>query len=151
VDVIADSHNPDDIIPETEPALAQGLILQREIRYFREARGNVDVVRGEILPAYVERVREDDGKLDIGLRAFGGKAKAEQVSTTILDRLDWAPGGTLDVGDKSTPQEIAKEFPGVSKGTFKKAVAALYKQGKVQPGPYSISLIRSSQKDVDQS
>lgn len=137
VEVISQSHDPDDLIPDTEPALARGLILQKEIHYFRQARNNVDVVQGEILPAYVERIRED-GRLDIGLRAFGGKAKAGQVAAMILDRLEWADGGILQIGDKSSPAEINAEFPGVSKGTFKKAVSALYKQGKVKPGAFSI-------------
>ena len=66
VDVIGASHADEDLISEQAPPLAQGLILQKEISYFRQARNNVDVVRGEILPAYVERVR-DDQKLDIAL------------------------------------------------------------------------------------
>lgn len=83
---------------------------------------------------------EEDGKLNIGLRAFGGKAKSDDVSAQILDRLKWAPGGTLPVGDKSPPAEITKEFPGVSKAVFKKAVGALYKKGLVSPSPNSITL-----------
>lgn len=148
VDVIGISHDPDKLIPETDPPIAQGLILQKEIQYFREGRGNVDVVRGEVLPAYVERVR-DTGKVDVGLRAFGGKAKADQVSKMILDRLEWIQGGVLPVGDKSPPEEIANEFPGVSKGSFKKAVASLYRQGKVQPGPYTVTLTKLLDKKDD--
>lgn len=90
------------------------LIYQKEIAYFRAARDNVDVVRGEILPAYVQKVR-DDGKLDIGLRAFGGKQKSLEVSELIMDRLEWSEDGVLPVGDKSPPEEINMEFPGVSK------------------------------------
>ena len=90
------------------------IIYQKEIAYFRSARNNVDVVRGEVLPAYVQKVR-DDGKLDIGLRAFGGKQKSMEVSEMIMERLEWSEGGILPVGDKSSPEEINKEFPGVSK------------------------------------
>lgn len=143
VEVIGDSHDPESLIPEDEPPLATGLILQKEIQYFRQSRDNVDVVRGEVLPAYVEKVR-DDGKIDISLRTFGGKAKAEEVSTMILDKLSWAPGGVLQVGDKSSPEEIAKEFPGVSKSSFKRAVGALYKLGKIDPSPHSITLVRKN-------
>ena len=95
------------------------------------------MVRGEVLPAYVERVRPQDGRLDVALRAIGGQAKAEALSVDILAALE-ANRGTLPVGDKSTPRHVAKYFPGHSKGAFKKAVALLYKQGKVQPGPDSI-------------
>jgi hypothetical protein len=144
VDIIADSHRETSIIQETEPPLGQGLILQREIRYFRESRNNVDVVRGEVLPGYVEFVR-DDGKVNISLRAFGQKAKADEVVTMILDRLELSPRGALNVGDKSSPEEIAMEFPGISKASFKRAVAGLYKQGKVVPGTHTVTLVRKEE------
>jgi hypothetical protein len=83
VEIVALGHDPDDV-PAAEPesgggfggqgAIGRGLVLQREIGYFRQARNNVDVVRGEILPAYVERVR-DDGSVDVSLRSYGGRAK----------------------------------------------------------------------------
>lgn len=40
-DVIGHGHNPDDVLPEGEPPLGRGLILQKEIKYFREARDGV--------------------------------------------------------------------------------------------------------------
>lgn len=141
VEVVGRSHDPDALIPQNAPALGRGLILQQEIRYFRERRNMVDVVRGEVLPAFVEHVR-DDGRIDIGLRPYGGKAKADSVSQQILQRLEQSPDGILALGDKSDPQAIAQEFPGISKSNFKKAVSALYKQGKVQPGPESIRLVQ---------
>jgi CvfB-like winged helix domain len=144
VHVVGLSHNPDDVIPENEPPLATGLILQKEIHYFRQSRGNVDVVRGEVLPAYVEKVR-DDGKLDIALRPFGGRAKTEEASVQIMNRLKDV--GEMPIGDKSPPEDIAREFPGMSKGAFKKALAALYKINKVQPGPYTIQLISDQSEE----
>ncbi|MEN0107823.1 MAG: GntR family transcriptional regulator, partial [Pseudomonas sp.] len=39
-------------------------------------------------------------------------------------------GGVLAVSDKSPPETIATLF-GVSKGNFKKAIGALYKQGEL--------------------
>ncbi|PIV98222.1 MAG: hypothetical protein COW42_15900 [Deltaproteobacteria bacterium CG17_big_fil_post_rev_8_21_14_2_50_63_7] len=106
------------------------------------------MVRGEILPAYVERTREG-GRVDIALRAFGGKAKAQDLGQSILQALQRVDGGGINnvsngaipVGDKSSPEEINAVFPGTSKSAFKKAVAMLYKEGKVQPGPYSIRLM----------
>ena len=139
--VIGMGHNPDNLIPEEDPPLGQGLVLQREIQYFRQARDNVDVVVGEILPAYVEEIR-DDGKLHISLRPAGGRAKSSDVGERILEKLERSKNGSLPIGDKSKPEEIALEFPGVSKLVFKKAVSALYKQGRVQPGAKSISLMK---------
>jgi predicted RNA-binding protein (virulence factor B family) len=157
VQVIGKSHDPSDMIDESQPALAKGLILQKEIHYFRQARGNIDVVRGEVLPAYVERVRESTStsssgvveyRIDVCLRSFGGQAKAQELSDLILQRLydSRNNNGRLEIGDKSTPQEILHEFPGISKKTFKAAVSKLYKLGLVQPEPYSISLLQQKEK-----
>jgi hypothetical protein len=142
VQVVGLSHSPDALIPEEEDPLGRGLVLQKEIHYFRQARQGVDVVKGEVLPAYVEQVR-DNGRLDISLRAPGGRAKAEDVAKVILQRLE-SNDGILSLGDKSTPQDVANEFPGVSKGAFKKAVSALYKKGLVQPSADSITLQNQS-------
>ena len=140
VDVISLSHDPDDLIPADDPPLASGLVLQSEISYFREWRHNVDVVQGEVLPAYCERVRAilEDGtpRIDVSLRAYGGKAKAKEISELIMERIE--AEGEIPVGDKSKPGDINREFPGVSKGAFKKAVARLYKKKQVQPGDFSV-------------
>lgn len=150
VDVIAhNSHDPSDCIATDEPALGRGLILQREIKYFREKRGGVDIVRYETLPAYVERVREEqfeenggvEVRLDISLRPIGGLAKALELGDQILQKLK-EENGILNIGDKSSPEEINHYFPGASKNAFKKAVSNLYKQGFVKPGPESISLMK---------
>jgi len=142
VDVIGIGHREDDCIGEDELALGSGLILQKEIKFFRDSRGGLDVVEGEVLSAYVENNCRDDGKLNISLRPPGGKTKGEDLAKVILDKLEWSKDSTLPLGDKSSPAEINAEFPGTSKGVFKKAVSALYKRGKVVPGPHSISLIR---------
>ena len=79
-------------------------------------------------------------KIDVSLRPPGGNAKAKDLAQDILQKL--VDGvGVLDVGDKSTPEEINEIFPGSSKSAFKKAISALYKQGKVKPGPFSVSLM----------
>jgi predicted RNA-binding protein (virulence factor B family) len=122
------------------------MILQREIDYFRRGRDGVDVVKYEILPAYVENVRDvvvEDGtveeRLDISLRPPGGKAKSQDLGEQILERLKVSK--VLNVGDKSSPDEINDLFPGASKIMFKKAVSGLYRRGLVNPGANSISLI----------
>jgi hypothetical protein len=159
VDVIGLDHTASNVLPEGALPHATGLILQREIAYFRTARRNVDVVLGEVLPAYVEGVREEEDdtdnndivtkddtlfaplpKLDVSLRVVGGKAKTDEWSAVLWDRLQ-EDGGQVPVGDKSSPAEIAALFPGASKGAFKKAVAKLYKEKKVEPGPYVTKLM----------
>ena len=143
VEVIGLGHGPQaQYIIDADDAepLGFGLVLQKEIAYFRAARNNVDVVRGEILPGWVQAVRDEDGKLDIGLRPFGGKGKAEDLGSQIMERLE--EDGIINVGDKSSPEDIQAEFPGASKGAFKKAVGALYKKGLIQPGPSSVKLVQ---------
>ena len=138
VEVVGIGHNPDDLIAESAASLGRGLISQQEISYFRQSRGNIDVVTGELLPAYVEKVREVDGKLAVVLRKPGGKAKAQDLAAAIMEVLE-ETGGTLNVGDKSSVQDIQTEFPGASKTSFKKAVSSLFKKGLVKPGPHSIT------------
>jgi len=148
VDVVAhNSHDPSDCITQDEPALGRGMILQQEINYFRKGRGGVDVVKFEVLPGYFENAREvmnHDGdmevRLDISLRPPGGRAKAEDLSRQILRKLKELDG-PLDVGDKSSPEEINQVFPGASKGAFKKAVSNLYRRGLVSPGRKSTTLM----------
>jgi len=141
VDVIShNSHNEKDLIAENEVPLGYGLILQKEIKYFRAARNGVDVVAGEILPAYVEHVRPEDGKLNIALRVPGMKAKADDLAEVVLARCRESYNGEIDVGDKSTPEQINDAFPGASKASFKRAVSTLYKKRLVQPGKHSTRL-----------
>ena len=151
--MIGRGHNEEDIIADDEDALATGLILQREIKYFREGRG-FDVVVGEILPAFVENIRElpvtRQGEvipdtfrksIDICLRPVGGAAKAKAISDAIMEMLSSSPDGYIPVGDKSPPEDIAKYFPGSSKSAFKKAVSLLFKEGKVSPSPDRTTLV----------
>ena len=67
---------------------------------------------------------------------------AAEILKKLEDRLEHDQNDTLNIGDKSTPKEIDTEFPVTSQSAFKKAVSSLYKQGKVKPGPYSITLMK---------
>ena len=150
VDVVSHkSHNTLDCITQDEPALGRGMILQKELDYFRRGRGGVDIVKYEILPAWVEKVREDefqdeDGeselRLDVSLRPVGMRNKAEQLAELVLQKLKDSPDGVLTVGDKSSPAEIGEVFPGASKNAFKQAVSKLYASGLVTPSPKSVTL-----------
>lgn len=89
--------------------------------------------------AWVKQVR-DDGKLDLTLNQ-PGMGKADDASGKILARLA-RQGGWLAVGDKSDPELIYQLF-GISKGTFKKAIGGLYKQGRIQIEGEGIRLVNS--------
>eukprot|EP00596_Hydrurales_sp_CCMP1899_P004066 CAMPEP_0119043644 /NCGR_PEP_ID=MMETSP1177-20130426/24396_1 /TAXON_ID=2985 /ORGANISM="Ochromonas sp, Strain CCMP1899" /LENGTH=473 /DNA_ID=CAMNT_0007012211 /DNA_START=376 /DNA_END=1797 /DNA_ORIENTATION=- len=120
-----------------------GLILQREIKLFQDSRDGIDVEVGEILEGFVERVRED-GKIDVSIRPLG-VSRIVVVKQLVLDAIEGSPVGSIPVGDKSTPVEIASYFHGISKKDFKNAIGSLYREGLVSPG----GLITSSVAEED--
>lgn len=97
---------------------------------------------GRPTKAWVKLVR-DDGKLDLTLNQ-PGMGKADDAASKIVARLE-RQEGWLAVGDKSDPELIYQLF-GVSKGTFKKAIGGLYKQGKIAIEAEGIRLIRGEQE-----
>ena len=131
---------------------AKGLILQSEINYFRERRyvnteNDGDVLIGEILPAFVERVR-DDGKIDVALRPVG-VTRIEVVGDMIMDALEGSPSGTIPIGDKSSPGDISAYIHGISKKDFKNAIGTLYRSGKVLPGKLETALIPEEERTTE--
>ncbi|EMX0220243.1 GntR family transcriptional regulator [Vibrio fluvialis] len=82
---------------------------------------------GKKLKGYIKNIRED-GKIDLALQKVG-VAKMDDLSEKILDTLQ-KKGGFLPLSDKSTPEAIFATFR-TSKGTFKKTIGGLFKQGKI--------------------
>lgn len=82
---------------------------------------------GKKLKGYIKNIRED-GKIDLALQKVG-VAKMDDLSERILDLLE-KKGGFLPLNDKSSPEAIFAAFR-TSKGTFKKSIGGLYKQGKI--------------------
>ena len=76
---------------------------------------------------FIKELRAD-GKISLSLQPVGQEA-ANSLHEKILQQLQ-ANGGTLAVSDKSPP-EVISGLCGVSKGNFKKAIGALYKQGQI--------------------
>jgi predicted RNA-binding protein (virulence factor B family) len=96
-----------------------GLIHKNEVfKFLRSGKQEV---------GYIKELRSD-GKIALSLQPIGAQA-ASSLHATVLDKLR-ANGGTLAVSDKSEPQVISDLF-GVSKGNFKKAIGALYKEGLI--------------------
>ncbi|MGP7733247.1 CvfB family protein [Oceanimonas smirnovii] len=91
---------------------------------------------GKSLRGYIKQQR-DDGKLDLTLFK-PGPGKTDEAAEKVLARLQ-AAGGSLAVNDKTDPDTIYRQF-GISKGTFKKAIGGLYKQGKIVIEPHGIRL-----------
>ncbi|EHA1205100.1 MULTISPECIES: CvfB family protein [Vibrio] len=82
---------------------------------------------GKKLKGFIKHIRED-GKTDLALQKVG-VAKMDDLSSKILDLLE-KKGGFLPLNDKSSPEAIFDAFR-TSKGTYKKTIGGLYKQGKI--------------------
>ncbi|MBH3437236.1 GntR family transcriptional regulator [Pseudomonas luteola] len=96
-----------------------GLIHQNEVFKFLRS--------GMQEKGFIKDVRPD-GKISLSLQPLGRQA-VDALGQQILG-LAKARNGVLEVSDKSSPELISKLF-GVSKGTFKKAIGGLYKQGLI--------------------
>ncbi|WP_434629136.1 GntR family transcriptional regulator [Pseudomonas sp. Z1-29] len=96
-----------------------GLIHKNEIFKFMRA--------GMQEKGFIKEIRPD-GKISLSLQPVGQEA-ATSLNAKILSKLR-DNNGTLPVSDKSDPALISSLF-GVSKGNFKKAIGALYKNGQI--------------------
>lgn len=102
---------------------------------------------GHRLAGFVKTVRAD-GKIDVCLHK-PGYAKVSDISAIILDALE-QHGGQIPVTDRSTPESIRQWF-GVSKKTYKKALGALYKKRLVTLTDAQVSLksVRGARNNND--
>lgn len=97
-----------------------------------------NVRRGERVPGFVSKVRED-GKLDVRLEKPGyGKIEGSvEILLNILQK-----DGYLPLTDKSDP-ELIKATLGMSKKTFKQAVGFLYREKLIKLDNDKIELLRN--------
>ena len=118
----------------------KGIILANELDVYHEGKSIKDYLRiGDTIDGFVASI-DEDGRILVSLRPSVEK----RLTTTrdmILSALQLSPTGQLPVGDKSTPEEIAQFFHGVSKSDFKNAVGTLYKEHLLKPGPNAIALL----------
>lgn len=83
---------------------------------------------GEKLDGFVRKIHPD-GKIDLSLDS-SGKERVRSLSDDILEALN-NNGGFLEIGDKSSPEQIRQVF-GASKKAYKQALGGLYKQRLVR-------------------
>ncbi len=91
---------------------------------------------GDYRKGFIKNIREDD-KIDVTLQKQGYQAVVDS-SDQILQALE-DNGGVLDMGDKSSPEEIRERF-NMSKKNFKKILGGLYKAGEIEITDYRIVL-----------
>ena len=117
----------------------EGLVLQKELQYLRESRRGAGAELGEMVSAFAAPSPTVEGKYDVSLRPPSAEGKNRDAAALILAELE-RRGGKLDVGDKSSPEDIAAILPGLSKSVFKNAVGNLYRAKKVVPGRHEVRL-----------
>lgn len=93
---------------------------------------------GDHLRAWVKGIREDE-KIDLMLQPMGYRNVIDGVEAVILRALH-NNDGYLPLTDKTDPEVIADKLQ-CSKKNFKKAVGALYKQGRISIDEDGIRLI----------
>jgi predicted RNA-binding protein (virulence factor B family) len=91
---------------------------------------------GERRPAYIKRIRED-GRVCLSLSPQGYEAVAAEAPT-LLSMLK-KNGGFLPYSDSTPPETIRAVF-GMSKGSFKKLIGGLMKEGKIEISFHGIRL-----------
>ena len=96
-----------------------GLIHKNEVVKFLRS--------GKQEKGFIKEVRSD-GNISLSLQPIGEQL-ASSLNAQILSKLR-ENNGVLPVSDKSDPTVISNLF-GVSKGNFKKAIGALYKDGQI--------------------
>jgi predicted RNA-binding protein (virulence factor B family) len=96
-----------------------GLIHKNEVFKFLRS--------GKQEKGFIKEVRSD-GNISLSLQPVGEQL-VSSLNAKILSKLR-ENNGVLPVSDKSDPTVISNLF-GVSKGNFKKAIGALYKQGQI--------------------
>jgi len=108
----------------------KGLVFKNEI--FKKL--NI----GDKLNGFVKKIHEDN-KIDISIQPIGYTNFIDKNTELVYNAL-LKNNGFLAVTDKSSPDEISRQF-GMSKKAFKKSLGALYKQRKIKLLPDGIELI----------
>ncbi len=92
---------------------------------------------GQRTTGWIKTIRID-GKIDLTLQPSGFEHILE-TKDYILEELKIV--GEINLGDKSTPEEIYNRFQ-VSKSAFKKAIGGLYKERLITLSDYQIKLVK---------
>lgn len=92
---------------------------------------------GDILTGYITTITEDN-RLDVSLQKQG--VEQMEHSADLVMKLLAENGGELNLGDKSSPEEIY-DVTGLSKKMFKRGVGILFKNQKIEIENTKIRLI----------
>jgi predicted RNA-binding protein (virulence factor B family) len=92
---------------------------------------------GETRKGWIKKIRVE-GKIDLSLQPMG-YGHILDSKDSILEELKHA-GGSIALGDKSSPEEIYDRFK-ISKNAFKKVIGGLYKDRMITISDYEIKIL----------
>lgn len=92
---------------------------------------------GEIRKGYIKKIREEN-KVDLSLRPIG-YTHILDTKDSLLSKLE-ENNGILDLGDKSSPEEIYRRLK-ISKKAFKKTIGGLYKDRLIEIFDFEIKKV----------
>lgn len=105
-----------------------------------------DIQVGDELTGYIKNIRQDN-LIDLSLQKPGFR-NVLSATDTILEYLRHHKG-YMNLHDKSTPEEIAKELS-MSKATFKKSIGVLYRHRKVVIKPDGVYLTDEGNTNIEE-
>ena len=91
---------------------------------------------GETRKGWIKKIRVE-GKIDLSLQPMGYGHILDNKDTILAD-LKYS-GGTIALGDKSSPEEIYSRFK-ISKNAFKKVIGGLYKDRIITISDFEIKI-----------
>jgi predicted RNA-binding protein (virulence factor B family) len=92
---------------------------------------------GDIKKGYVKKVREEN-KLDLSLQPIGYQHIIDAKARLLF--ILKANKGVLNLGDKSSPEEIYQKVK-LSKKAFKKTIGGLYKDRLIEISDFAVKLL----------
>lgn len=126
------------IIGESTPLGYKAIINKTHVGVLYKNEVFQILEQGQKVKGFIKKIRED-GKIDLCLQKHSAQA-FDDLSQSILNILK-ENGGSLEVSDKSSPEEIYRLFS-ASKKRFKSAIGGLYKKGMIVIEEHHIKLYR---------
>lgn len=97
-----------------------------------------DLEIGETRVGYIKKIRPEDNKVDLSMRPLGFDFILDSRDA-VLDILKES-GGVINLGDKSSPDEIRQQLK-MSKKAFKQVIGGLYKHRLITISDHEIRLV----------
>lgn len=106
-----------------------------------------DLQPGDVRRGFVKKIREEN-KIDLSLQVIGFRHILDLKDTLLLELKE--NGGIINLGDKSSPEDIYNQLK-ISKKAFKKAIGSLYKERLVIVSDDSVKLAPNPPREIDET